>query len=116
MVETVQEPLRDRVGRALYEEPGKNLNWYLLSEEKREPWRKDADRVIPIITADYAAVKAEKNRAHRACEQLGAVIDSMESVLREFVAAFDGRRAPTLETYDRARRLAGEPDTENKNA
>lgn len=43
------EPLRDLVGRALYEEPGQNLDWYLLSEERREPWRLDADRVIPIV-------------------------------------------------------------------
>jgi hypothetical protein len=44
-----QEPLRDRVGRALYEEPGKGLDWYALSEERREPWRKDADRVLAIL-------------------------------------------------------------------
>jgi len=42
------EPLRDRVGRVLYEEPGKNCDWYKLSEERREPWRKDADRAIAV--------------------------------------------------------------------
>jgi len=50
MTETVIEPLRDLVGRALYEEPGKpDLNWYLLSEERREPWRQDADRCIAVV-------------------------------------------------------------------
>lgn len=46
----VQEPLRDRIGRVLYEEPGLDRNWYELSEERREPWRKDADRVIAILS------------------------------------------------------------------
>jgi hypothetical protein len=67
---TLLEPLRDRVGRAIYEEPGTDADWYLLSEERREPWRKDADRVIAIVAADYAAVVAERNRAQRACEQI----------------------------------------------
>lgn len=66
-----EHPLRDRVGRALYEEPGGNADWSSLSEERREPWRKDADRVIPIIAADYAAVVAEKRRAQEACELMG---------------------------------------------
>jgi len=49
MSATVQEPLRDRIGRVLYEEPGRGLDWYSLSEERREPWRKDADRVLAEI-------------------------------------------------------------------
>lgn len=56
---TVEEPLRDRVGRALYEEPGAGYNWYDLSEERREPWRKDADRVIEVVMNDNASVLAE---------------------------------------------------------
>lgn len=67
----VTEPLRDQVGRALYEEPGSNADWYALSEERREPWRRDADRIIPIVHSDYAVVTAERDRAQEACEQLG---------------------------------------------
>lgn len=56
---TVQEPLRDRVGRAIYECEEERGNtdrpdWYSLSEERREPWRKDADRAIEVINADRA--------------------------------------------------------------
>lgn len=48
------EPLRDIAGRAIYdvEEEANNPNrpdWYSLSEERREPWRKDADRVLRAI-------------------------------------------------------------------
>ena len=57
MQPTVQEPLRDRVGRAIFEEPmrpGRGLpdSWYDLPEEKREPWRQDADRAIAVAVAD----------------------------------------------------------------
>lgn len=48
------EPLRDQIGRALYEEPGRTLNWYALSEQKREPWRLDADRVLKVIEGSFA--------------------------------------------------------------
>jgi hypothetical protein len=48
-MENPQEPLRDQVGRVLYEEPGRALDWYALSEERREPWRQDADRVIAVV-------------------------------------------------------------------
>lgn len=65
----IREPLRDQVGRALYEE-GCGRDWSSLSEERREPWRKDADRIIPIVQQDYAAVVAERDRAQRACEQI----------------------------------------------
>ena len=67
---TVREPLRDRVGRAIYEKPGSDCDWYSLPEDRREPWRKDADRIIPIVVADYAAIKAERDRAQKTCEQL----------------------------------------------
>lgn len=54
---TVQEPLRDRIGRVLYEEPGKEpRDWYCLSEERREPWRKDADRILEMM-AERATVE-----------------------------------------------------------
>ena len=46
------KPLRDRIGRALYEEPdarGRTPDWYALAEERREPWRQDADRVIAML-------------------------------------------------------------------
>lgn len=43
------EPMRDVIGRALYEEPPLDRNWYDLSEERREPWRQDADRVIESL-------------------------------------------------------------------
>lgn len=46
---TVQEPLRDRVGRAIYEIPNTGADWYSLSEERREPWRQDADRAIAVM-------------------------------------------------------------------
>jgi hypothetical protein len=87
MTNTVQEPLRDRVGRALYEEPGSNCNWYDLSEERREPWRKDADRIIPIVHRDYAAVVAERNRAQQACEEIA----------RRLPDELDGQRRAQLE-------------------
>lgn len=48
----VKEPLRDLIGRAIYEEPdqsGKAPDWYALSEERRESWRVDADRVIAAL-------------------------------------------------------------------
>jgi hypothetical protein len=68
----IREPLRDQVGRALYEETATvSPDWSSLSEERREPWRKDADRIIPIVQADYSAVLAERNRAQSACEQMG---------------------------------------------
>lgn len=94
MVETVQESLRDRVGRALYEEPGANYNWHDLSEERREPWRKDADRVIPLIAADYAAVEAEKLRAQEACRLIGERLSSAEAEvarLHQFIETLDRR-------------------------
>lgn len=46
------EPLRDRIGRAIYEEPsasGAVPDWYALSEQRRERWRRDADRVIATL-------------------------------------------------------------------
>lgn len=50
---TLLEPLRDRIGRALYEEPcNEPRNWYALSEERREPWRRDADRVIALLAQE----------------------------------------------------------------
>jgi len=52
--------LRDHVGRALYEEPNTDADWAALSDERREPWRKDADRIIPIIAAEYAAITAKR--------------------------------------------------------
>lgn len=76
MSATVQEPLRDQVGRALYEEPGLDRNWYDLPEDRREPWRKDADRIIPIVAADYAAIKAEKDRALKTVDQLAEKLSS----------------------------------------
>ena len=47
--------LRDIIGRALYEEPPLDRDWDTLSEDQREPWRKDAERVVvamqfPITT------------------------------------------------------------------
>ena len=49
----VSEPLRDQIGRALYEEPGHSGDWYELSEDRREPWRLDADRIIPIAEEHF---------------------------------------------------------------
>lgn len=45
-MKTVKEPLRDVLGRILYEEGDERNDWYSLSEERREPWRLDADRVL----------------------------------------------------------------------
>lgn len=75
--------LRDRVGRAIYEKPGTDADWSSLSEERREPWRKDADRVIPLIAADYAAIVAEKLRAQEACQLLGAMVAALERKANE---------------------------------
>jgi hypothetical protein len=46
------EPLRDQIGRVLYEEGGVRSDWHLLSEARREPWRKDADRVTAMLMRD----------------------------------------------------------------
>ena len=97
--------LRDLVGRALYEEPGTDCDWSKLPDERREPWRKDADRVIPIIAADYAAVMAEKRRAQEACELMGATISELLDALQAFPNALDAGRPPYLEDYDNARNL-----------
>lgn len=45
------EPIRDIIGRALYEEEpdGQERDWYTLSEKQREPWRLDGDRVIGAL-------------------------------------------------------------------
>lgn len=53
----ITEPMRDVIGRVLYEEPGISRDWYSLSEERREPWRQDADRIIDVlpIMADHFA-------------------------------------------------------------
>jgi len=40
----------------------------------------DADRIIPIIAADYAAVVAEKRRAQEACEAMGMRIAELEAL------------------------------------
>lgn len=46
-------PLRERVARALYEEGwnegAEKREWAALAAEKRDPWLRDADRVIPIV-------------------------------------------------------------------
>lgn len=66
-MDTVQEPLRDRIGRAIYEE--NNLSdWYSLSEARREPWRKDADRVLLALSREelIAAGKTLSKDEHRA--------------------------------------------------
>jgi hypothetical protein len=97
--------LRDHVGRALYEEPNTDADWAALSDERREPWRKDADRIIPIIAAEYAAITAEKFRAMEACEQMGRRITAMQAALAAFIEAIDAGRPPHLEDYDRARNL-----------
>lgn len=83
------EPLRDRVARALYEEGGVRSDWSELPSNRREPWRKDADRIIPIVSADHAAVVAERDRAQQACERI--------------CRAFDRGHPPALEDYDAAR-------------
>ena len=46
----IYEPLRDQVGRVLYEEPGIARDWYRLSENRREAWRNDADRILNRLT------------------------------------------------------------------
>ena len=75
----MSEELRDRVGRAIYEEPGTDADWSSLPDDRREQWRRDAARVIPLIAADYAAIVAEKRRAQEACELMGARIAELES-------------------------------------
>lgn len=52
----VAEPLRDVIGRAIYAEPldwHNDADWYDLSEELREKWRCDADRVITALLAHW---------------------------------------------------------------
>lgn len=49
----VREPLRDQIGRSLYEEghAAERADWYSLSEVRREPWRADADRCLSHFAA-----------------------------------------------------------------
>lgn len=56
MTSTLIEPMRDVIGAALYNEftdkhstSRPRPDWYGLSEERREPWRVDADRVIESL-------------------------------------------------------------------
>lgn len=75
------EALREKVARALYEEPGRaRRNWDDYPLHHREHWLADADRIIPIIAADYAAVVAEKRRAQEACQQMGMRIAELEAL------------------------------------
>lgn len=67
---TVQEPMRERVGRVLYEEPGRGLDWYSLSEDKREIWRLDADRVIIITRAPAKEMEYIINEMRREADNL----------------------------------------------
>lgn len=45
------EPMRDLLARAIYEEPKNTESYYNLSEERREPWRQDADRIIDELAS-----------------------------------------------------------------
>lgn len=92
---TVQEPLRDRVGRALYEEPGRETelrDWYNLSEERREPWRKDADRVIAIVQTEpntpYERAQTEINLLTSRAEKAKELI--LRNSPRTAIAALNG--------------------------
>lgn len=62
MSQPIVEPLRDCVGRALYEEPGHQGDWYSLSEERREPWRLDADRAIAVMHANFSKLETAMHR------------------------------------------------------
>lgn len=73
---SISEPLRDLIGRAIYEEPGRGLNWYLLSEERREPWRRDADRVLNALKSDLSSLSCLK-------EQIEGLISGVDVNLSE---------------------------------
>lgn len=65
------ESLREKVARALYEEPGRaRRNWDDYPIHHQEHWLADADRIIPIVAADYTATVAERDKAQRACEEM----------------------------------------------
>jgi hypothetical protein len=73
----VIEPLRDQIGRVLYDESIiSSRNWYELSEERREPWRLDADRVLVVlkrVTDDHRALAKEIYQTKRHLGELGMI-------------------------------------------
>jgi hypothetical protein len=89
----LREPLRDRIGRAIYEEPGHGLNWYSLSEEKREDWRRDADRVIAQLNEEYAQQSTDarniKDRLREACNGKPATIQWPHRLLHDAIAEIE---------------------------
>lgn len=56
MSAAVLEPLRDIIGNAIFTQPPTSASeWYEKSSERREGWRKDADRVIDALWIDAVA-------------------------------------------------------------
>lgn len=79
----IAEPLRDVIGRAIYSEDNPLLSdWYTLSETRREPWRKDADRVIAALLSHWSM------GMQRAAEESGT--DFLASSPRELWQIFLG--------------------------
>lgn len=44
-----EKTLRDLIARAIFEEPGADLDWQTVSNARREPWRNDAERAIEVV-------------------------------------------------------------------
>lgn len=77
MAETAQEPLRDRIARAIYEDPRQGPSvWYELSEDRREYWRADADRVL-VVLQDACPGHVASERDKKLCDYCDTHINSL---------------------------------------
>jgi len=101
---TIQEPLRDRAGRAIFENTPGKMDWYSLSEERREPWRKDADLVLEM--AGYANLVAAMNAVAIALDvprnRFGKLDGDMASAEPLRKLAVEWNTAPAKDTAEQA--------------
>lgn len=57
--------IREAIARAIYECPkddGTTDDWNALSEERRQPWLGDADRVLAVVKESMTTDSAESRR------------------------------------------------------
>ena len=83
MSETVQEPFRDRVGRALYEYCP-DLDWYKLDEWQRKEWLRSADRALSVINREQAKLLVTEGTA---APETAAERDRLREINAELLAA-----------------------------
>ena len=86
--QTAKEPLRDQIGRVLYEEAETEtifrplrVDWYKLNEYRREPWRRDGDRVLEVM---HTHLLASKTEIEEAADAIGGV-DWLATAPHEFI-------------------------------